>query len=536
MKSLNLHNIFLEQQLPQTNNAYYEKLQKELNQLFSKNKNELENPSPYWSNSPDFKRIQELNKLLEPYTKQKDSNKTQSWVKSLRDTVNDQSASYPQAEKVKDMDMWLNMWARDFILEFSKNELGKLVPSGSYGYCQKGYIHTYDYLFNKQEVGRDREFQGKNSLYQQLLNIKNLNKDNTKPKLYICDSQLEMMTYKWDHKFDYEGEKIGWFQLLNLDWGIADKQKMQSAWNVGKNYIATNKGEYCTENGGRVHCKNAIYIDPLTWFKDPHNLLMTLELVSAFIPIVGPVLSAGFGLGNAALYLKQGNKKEAALYAFFAILPGLGAVGAKITLKLGEEALEGLATKLITNGLSDETKLTKEFLEKNATKFTDDEIKVLEGVVDNKKFLENEAKSLTSMGEKELTKTLSSIKNKTASSAVDVGVNVLGAVAGEVSYPIYKFLKPGVREKVEKMGYSWEYLKFEFGSSGTTEDNKLLINALNSGWKPGTEVPEKFQTKSYKETQNMFKGLENQELLTYDERNNILNDPDVINYLKTLNQ
>ena len=59
MESLSLHTIFLEQQLAQTNNAYYEKLQKELNQLFSKNKNELENPSPYWSNSPDFKRIQE---------------------------------------------------------------------------------------------------------------------------------------------------------------------------------------------------------------------------------------------------------------------------------------------------------------------------------------------------------------------------------------------------------------------------------------------------------------------------------------------
>ena len=42
----------------------------------------------------------------------------------------------------------------------------------------------------------------------------------------------------------------------------------------------------------------------------------------------------------------------------------------------------------------------------------------LEGVVDNKKFLENQSKSLTNMGEKELSKTLSTIKNKTTSSDI----------------------------------------------------------------------------------------------------------------------
>lgn len=522
MKKLNLHTIFLEQQSAQTNNAYYEKLQKEYDQLSSKNKNQLSNPTPDWFSSADFKRMQELKKLLEPYTKQKDSNNTQNWVKSMRDTVNDQSASYPQAEKVKDINMWLNMWARDFILEFSKNELGNLVPSGSYGYCQKGYIHTYN-------SDSDREFQGNKSLYQELTNLE-------ESKILICDPQLEMMKYKWDHKFNFDGEQIGWWQLLNLDWGIADKQKLKSALYSATKIIRENVGQYCTKNEQGLHCKNAVYSDPLTWFKDPHNLLMALELASMFIPIVGPVISAGFGLGNAALYLKEGDKKEAALYAFFAILPGLGTVGAKITLKLGEKELEGLATKLITNGLSDETKLTKEFLEKNAKKFTKDEIKVLEGVVDNKKFLENQAKSLTNMGEKELSKTLSTIKNKTTSSAVDVGVNVGGAVAAEASYPIYKYLKPGIKEKVNEMNYSWEELKFEFSSSGSAEDNMLLINALNSGWEPGTEVPEKFQTKSYKETQNMFKDLENQELLNPEERNDILNDPDLINYMNSINQ
>ena len=64
MDKLNLHTIFLEQQSSQDKKVYFEKLQKEYDQLVSKNKNELENPSPYWSNSPDFKIIQELKKLL----------------------------------------------------------------------------------------------------------------------------------------------------------------------------------------------------------------------------------------------------------------------------------------------------------------------------------------------------------------------------------------------------------------------------------------------------------------------------------------
>ena len=525
MESLSLHNIFLEQQSSQDKKVYFEKLQKEYDQLVSKNKNELENLSPYWSNSPDFKRMQELKKLLEPYTKQKEKeiSNDQTFVKSMRKTVGDNSASYPEAEASKNTDMWLNMWAKDFILEFSKNELSKVVPSGSYGFCKSNYIHTYKY-------GRGYDEKGNKPLYQELVDLE-------EAKLFICTPKNDIFNNKWDHKFTTNKGELGWFQLLQLDWGTTNKQTLYSKWNEIRNLIRVNEGQYCTfVEGIGEKCTDSVYHDPLEWLKDPHNLLMTLELVSMFIPIIGPFVSAGFGLGNAALYLKKGNKQDAALYAFFAILPGLGAVGAKISLKLGEKGLEGLATKLITNGLSNESKLTKEFLEKNAGKFTKDEIKVLEGVVDNKNFLKSQAESLTKMGEKELTKTLSSIKNKTTSSAVDVGVNVGGSVGGLAAYPIYKLLKPGVREKVEELGYNWEELKFEFGSSGTTEDNKLLINALNSGWEPGDEVPEKFQTKSYKETQNMFKGLENQELLTYDERNNILNDPDVINYLKTLNQ
>lgn len=488
MTKLSLHTILLEQQSTQNNTAYYEKLQKEYDQLATKNKSQLENPSIYWQNSPDFKRMQELEKLLEPYKKQKSDSRNQSFVKSMRDTVNDQSASYPEAEKSGNVDMWLNMWARDFVLEFSKNELFNHVPPGGYGYCSKGYIHSY-------EMDSDREFQGKKSLYQELLNLKN-------SKIYICDPQLEMMKYKWDHKFIYNGDQIGWWQLLNLDWGIADKQKLKSALYTATKNITENNGQYCTKNESGTHCTDAVYQDPLNWFKDPHNILTFFEVVTVFVPIIGPVLSAGFGLGNAALYLKEGDKKDAALSAFFAILPGLGSIGAKIVVKMGAKELEVLSEKLIQNGLKSADDVTKEFIEKNASKFTKEEIETLNGISKNKEALKNEISKIPVNDSKKLSEFISGIKNKTAANITDVGINVVGVASGLGAYPLFKTLNPGVKEKIEKMGYSFEDIKTSFLSSGSKEDNLLMLSALNNGWTPDQPVPEKYKTQKYKDSES----------------------------------
>lgn len=439
---------------------------------------------------------------LSLYSILSEDNGSEVFLKSMRNTVNDQSASYPEAEKIKNSDMWLNMWAKDFVLDFTKNEISKNVPPGGEGYCRKGYIHTYDYKFNKQEVGIEREFQGKNSLYKQLLNIKNLNSNTSTPKLYICDSQLEMSKYKWDYKFNYEGQQIGWWQLLNLDWGVADRSKLQSAWNSARSYISSNKGEFCTENEMGVKCVSSVYNDPLTWFKDPHNLLTFLEITTVFIPIIGPALSVGFGLGNAALYLKEGKNKDAAISAFFAILPGLGAIGGKVVGKLASKELKELSEKLIKNGLSDVNNINKEFLEKNANKFTKEEFEVINNTIENKNLLISELKNLPIKDPKKLSVVLSKIKNKSLSSGVDMGVNVIGAglglTADKTMIPLYKKLNPGVREKIEKLGFSFKDVQSLFLSNKSEKDNTLLLSALNYGWIPGTKVPDKFQTDDYK--------------------------------------
>jgi hypothetical protein len=81
-----------------------------------------------------------------------------------------------------------------------------------------------------------------------------------------------------------------------------------------------------------------------------------------------------------------------------------------------------------------------------------------------------------------------------------------GVPVGMAASPIYKKLNPNAKYKVEELGLNWSEVKYQFGSSGTTEDNTLLLNALNSGWVPGQPVPEKFRTKT---TKSIYLSLSN---------------------------
>ena len=63
-----------------------------------------------------------------------------------------------------------------------------------------------------------------------------------------------------------------------------------------------------------------------------HNLLTVLGIASAFIPIVGPLMSMGIGLADASSYYKQGDTKAAALVAVLSALPAIGGLTAKLGL------------------------------------------------------------------------------------------------------------------------------------------------------------------------------------------------------------
>ena len=50
----------------------------------------------------------------------------------------------------------------------------------------------------------------------------------------------------------------------------------------------------------------------------------------------------------------------------------------------------------------------------------------------------------------------------------------------------------------EKLGMTWVQVKERFGSNSQGPDNQLLWKAWKAGWRPGKEVPEQFQTQTYK--------------------------------------
>jgi hypothetical protein len=50
----------------------------------------------------------------------------------------------------------------------------------------------------------------------------------------------------------------------------------------------------------------------------------------------------------------------------------------------------------------------------------------------------------------------------------------------------------------EKLGMTWAQVKERFGSNSQGPDNQLLWKAWKAGWRPGKEVPEQFQTQTYK--------------------------------------
>jgi hypothetical protein len=56
-----------------------------------------------------------------------------------------------------------------------------------------------------------------------------------------------------------------------------------------------------------------------------------------------------------------------------------------------------------------------------------------------------------------------------------------------------------IKEKIIDAGLDWIAVKKEFGSTGTKDDNIKLNQAWNSGWRPGKDVPDTYQTALYKQ-------------------------------------
>lgn len=80
---------------------------------------------------------------------------------------------------------------------------------------------------------------------------------------------------------------------------------------------------------------------------DKHTLLTITQIATAFIPLVGPLISMGIGMADAALYLKEGDKKTAGLVGIFSMIPAVGGLAAKLGLgKWSAKALGEIGKKI----------------------------------------------------------------------------------------------------------------------------------------------------------------------------------------------
>jgi hypothetical protein len=91
-------------------------------------------------------------------------------------------------------------------------------------------------------------------------------------------------------------------------------------------------------------------IDPKEF--DAHTKNTILQLASAFIPYVGPLISTGFGLYDAKMYYDEGDKTSASIVAVLSVIPMMGSLLSKlpITKSIGKKGMDILSNKLIKKG------------------------------------------------------------------------------------------------------------------------------------------------------------------------------------------
>lgn len=221
---------------------------------------------------------------------------------------------------------------------------------------------------------------------------------------------------------------------------------------------------------------------------DPHTTMTILQIGTAFIPFIGPFISAGIGLADAAMYYKEGDTKTAGLIGVFSAIPGIGGLAAKMGLSKWSARALGEIGKKISLG----------------SKLTSSEIQVVNRVAQYRQLIQTEMAKLGEKATIEAAKSAAKqglVKTAVVNTGKNVGKEIAKYGAAGVGYSkAYDYAKSDTpKVKAAGEGLDWAFVKDSFGSSGTAEDNKLLNQAWDAGWRPGQVVPQKFQLKKYQE-------------------------------------
>jgi hypothetical protein len=169
------------------------------------------------------------------------------------------------------------------------------------------------------------------------------------------------------------------------------------------------------------------------WWKDNgHTVLTTLQIVTAFVPVVGWAVSAGIGLIDAKMYYDEKDTKTAGLVAIFSVLPGIGKLVKKIpgVNQLGKKGMSALAKKL-------------NVAKTTAVKFSAIEMEVINELAKNDKFVKQQIESYLKTGIAKSAKQIAASKantyTKNALLQFSKGATHLGGAVGAAAVYNYAY-------------------------------------------------------------------------------------------------
>jgi hypothetical protein len=329
--------------------------------------------------------------------------------------------------------------------------------------------------------------------YIKIMKNKNLNEEVNRIKSLFTEERLygnlceQQMSYTWD------------------DGGVKPKDTVQYTNKMRKELGSEEDYEWIKSTQKFFNNIDLFRIISETDFTDPHVFLPIAEMglwIATPVCPVCPFLATGVGLADAAVYAKEGDYATAGLAAAFSIIPSLP-FGKTIpgVKELGKDGMIELSHKVLQASKGVKVEFTAaEKVVVGAIK-EPKRLKTINNLVKNE-IKKNSAKVVSNPS---LLKKIGSGGLKVMKELAKMGtIGGVGYMAGSTyaqsgSAGPLAMLKDKYGEISKEQ---WGEIKKEFGSTGTKEDNMLMVQAIKSGWEMGKEVPEKFQTKTYKENKN----------------------------------
>lgn len=298
-----------------------------------------------------------------------------------------------------------------------------------------------------------------------------IKKDSNKKILFINEQDLIVPQ---DPAFNFKGVTTDNTSVKNIprrNYAVGNEAEAEKSYQTSKHITPTS--EY-------THMRNAV-----------------LSFAVAFVPVVGPFVSAAIQLGDAALYYQEGNTKMAGLSGLFAFIPFVGPALKYVPklANLGVNGMKNLGTK-IGNG-SALNKLETEALDE-LIKNNNVVAKEIEKAVAKKATEKTAETTISNTTKNSLLNLVKAPLNLTATFAKAAAPYIAVQQVYDKSYDYLQKDTPMGLATSE--GADWNKVKAAFGSSGSADDNMKLREAWKNGWRPGTIVPEKYQTAAYKKT------------------------------------